>query len=375
MNTENYTELTIDKYTDEIYNITCFGEPVEPDNATALIQGIERAISIEKKPLFREGLAERLTELGTPCSADDTDLMLSEVRNRYKRLLNKSCPRTVLEWIRGTTPGTTNRLNNYDLCFALEMDYKQTAVFFQKHFLTLPFIIRSRTDAIFFYCLYHNRPYNVAKRMLEDSEAFVQQKTVDTSTIEIKNKIKEIDDDMQFLNYLSEHCYGSKQQFRLAKSLINNEIEIIRKFILKDSVDEINSPDRLNRMTIFTLLGYKYDGKQDNKTILPKRFTESLPNDVTLGKIMNDENVSYELLRKTLMLLRFYNFYHEAENTDRNTICANLLDFMAGLNGTLNACGFAQVYMLHPFDCLLMYCANSEDPIMTLYSITELGRD
>ena len=375
MNTENYTELTIDEYTDEIYNTTCFGEPAGPDDAAALIKGIELAMSIEKMPIFKEGLAERLVELGYPCTADDTEFMLSEIRDRYKRILGKSCPRTVLEWIRGTSPGTTNRLNNYDLCYALEMDYKKTAVFFQKHFLTIPFILRSRTDAIFFYCLYHNRPYSVAKRMLEDSEVFVQQDTVDTATAEIKNKIREIDDDEQFLHYLSEHCYGSQQQFRLAKSLISTEIENIKNYIMKDSVDDISTPERLNRMTIFTLLGYKYDGKQSNKAVLPKRFTESLPNDVTLGKIINDENVSYELLRKTLMLLRFYNFYHDADNSDRNAICENLMDFKDELNGTLNACGFAQIYMLHPFDCLLMYCANSEDPIPTLYSIMVYGQE
>ena len=375
MNTENYTELTIDEYTDNIFNTACFGEPVEPDDADKLIKGIELLVSIEKTPLFRKGLAERLTELGTPCSADDTELMLSEVRKRYKRILGKSCPRTVLEWIRGTTPGTTNRINNYELCYVLEMDCKETAVFLQKHFLTLPFILKSRIDAIFFYCLYHNRPYKIAAKMLETAAAFVNQETVNTATLEIKNKIKDIDDDTLFLQYLSEHCYDSRQQFRLAKDLINIEIENIRKYILKESVDSINSPERLNRLTIFTLLGYKYEGKSENKTVLPKRFTESLPNDVTLGKIVNDENVSYELLRKTLMLLRFYNFYHNADNSGRNLICENLMDFKDEMNSTLNSCGFALVYMLHPFDCLLMYCANSEDPILTLYSIAGYGRE
>lgn len=374
MNADNYTELTIDEYTDDIYNEACFGEPVEPDNAAALIKGIELGLHVEHLPLFREGLAERLTKLGVKCDKDDTELMLAEVKDRYKRILGKSCPRTVLEWVRGTTPGTTNRLNNYELCFSLEMDYKETAVFFQKHFLTIPFILRSRLDAIFFYCLYHGKPYSTAAQMLESSEAFVQQDTVDTATIEIRSKIRDIDDDIIFLHYLSTHCYDSRQQFQMAKSLIRDEIEQIKKYIVKESVDEL-SPERLNRMTVFTLLGYKYDGRQEQKDRLPKRFTESLPNDVTLGKIINDENVSYELLRKTLMLLKFYNFYHEADNSDRNVICENLMDFKDELNGTLNSCGFSLIYMLHPFDCLLMYCANSEDPIPTLYSIIGIGRD
>ena len=369
MSTENFSDLTIDEYTDDIYAAACFGDPLDIGDAAGLLKGIELTMSVERLPLFKEGLSQRLSKLGVPCSPEDTELMLSEIRSRYKRILGKSCPRTVIEWIRGTTPGTTNRMNNYELCYCLEMDWKETAVFFQKYFLTVPFVLRSRTDAVFFYCLYHKKPYDTVKELLDASDAFTHKETVDTSTAEIKSKICEADDDILFLGYLSEHCYGSREQFRMAKSLIKKELENIKKYIINDSVDDITAPERLNRLTVSKLLGYKYDGKKASLFRLPKRFTESLPNDVTLGKIVNDESVSYELLRKTLMLLRFHNFYHDADNMDQNTICANLLDFKDEMNSVLNSCGFALIYMLHPFDCLLMYCANSKDPILTLYSV------
>ena len=157
-------------------------------------------------------------------------------------------------------------------------------------------------------------------------------------------------------------------------SIIMDELEQVKEAIINESVSDNISPDRLTRLTVSALLGYKYQGKESKISGLPKHFTESLPNDVTLGKIVNDGTVSYELLRKTLMLLKFYNFYHEAKNTDVDTICANLMDFKDELNIVLDSCGFAQIYMCHPFDCLLMYCANSYDPIYTLYSVTEYGR-
>ena len=71
------------------------------------------------------------------------------------------------------------------------------------------------------------------------------------------------------------------------------------------------------------------------------------------------------------MLLKLYNFYYGTENTDEQTILTNLLDFREELNKTLYQCGFAPVYDPHPFDCLLMYCANSYDPILTLQYINE----
>ena len=134
MNTQHFSELTRSDYTEFIYDTTCFGEPVDSENESDIIKGINRAIELESHPMFLEGLSERLSELGDSCTVEDTDTMLAEVKSRYNYILKKACPRTVIEWIKGTTPGASNRQNNYELCYALEMDFKQTAVFFQKHF-------------------------------------------------------------------------------------------------------------------------------------------------------------------------------------------------------------------------------------------------
>ncbi len=371
------TDLFRDEYTEYIYDTVCFGEPVDVKEPKDVIEGIKRAIEIEARPVFLEGISARLNQLGNPCSVDSTELMLTEIKQRYKKLLGFSCPRTVQEWIKGTIPSITNRKNNYDLCYALEMDFQQTAVFFQKHYLTLPFNVKNSTDAVFMYALYHKKPYSVVADLLEKSNGFVSQEKAHTSTSQILAMILDIDNDEKFLHYLSEHCYDNKQQFQLARSIISNEIEIIHNILLKYESERILSPERLNSLTIEALLGYKYQqgGKKTKDSKLPKRFTESLPNDVTLGKIVNGDVASYELLRKTLMLLKFYNFYYEAENSDSNTICGNLMDFYEELNGILISCGFAQLYVRHPFDCLLLYCANSYDPIDTLYCVIQNGRN
>lgn len=368
------TDLTRDEYTEYIYDLTCFGEPVSPETADDVAEGIKRALELDERPAFLEGLAERLTELGTPCSPLDTDTMLVEVRSRYKSVLGIACPRTVIEWVRGTTPGVTNRRNNYELCYALGMDFQQTAVFFQKHFLALPWCCKSRVDAVFLYCLYHKKPYSAAAEMLKESADFVPQENANTSTSRIFQTILETENDDEFLRYLSAHCYGSEQQFMLAKMLICEELDDLKDSIKNDGRHENISPERLNSLTVAELLGYRYQLDTKGKPVneLPKRFTESLPNDVTLGRIINGQSVSYELLRKTLMLLKLYNFYTAAGQTDdRNEIAKNLMDFHDEVNNALISCGFAQIYLRHPFDCLLMYCANSNDPILTMHLLNE----
>lgn len=370
-------ELSRDEFTEYIYSETCFGEPIAPESAEDVTEGINRAIELEARPVFLEGLCARLGQLGIECTAQDTEIMLAEVKRRYKDILGKPCPRTVLEWVRGTTPGITNRQNNYELCYALEMDFQQTSVFFQKHYLSQPFNVKSKVDAVFMYALYHKKPYSVVVKLLSESKGFVSQENAHTSTSQIMSTIFGIDDDDKFLCYLSKHCYDNEQQFQLARRICNEEISKIHERLLKYNRDRVLSPERLGSLTIENLLGYKYQS-QENKlknTKLPKHFSRSLPNDVTLGKLIKGEEISYEVLRKTLMLVKFYNFYYEAVNDEANDICANLMDFCEELNSVLISCGFAQLYVCHPFDCLLMYCANSYDPIDALYCVIANGRN
>ena len=70
------------EYTEFIYDTTCFGEPAEAESADDIAAGIERAMALEARPVFLEGLAARLTELGTPCTAADENIMLAEVKRR-----------------------------------------------------------------------------------------------------------------------------------------------------------------------------------------------------------------------------------------------------------------------------------------------------
>ena len=370
MEKNNATGTYRDEYTEYIYDEACFGEPLDAQEPGDLTRGIELALKLDNDNAFLEGVCRRLNELG-----GDTAAMLECVKKRYRSVLGTACPRTVVEWMRGTTPGTVNRRNNYELCMALEMNYEETADFFRRSFLSLPFIAKSRVDAVFMYILYHGRSYADAARLLAASEGYELQDTAHTATSQIMRRIIETEDDEAFLTYLRAHCYGSAQQFLLAKEKIAVETELVKKSIRENASQTIASPDRLNSMTIEALLGYRYQlmDRAEKRPVLPKRFTESLPNDVTLGQILGGKGVSYELLRKTLLLLHFYNFYSRAENIDPRTIGGNLMDFYDEADELLEACGFARLYMRHPFDCLLLYCANSYDPILTMHYLNEKG--
>ena len=333
-----------------------------------------RACEIDEQYDFHIGLSRRLNALGVSCTPDDRELMLEEVKRRYRSRLGISCPRTVQEWVRDTTPGTVNRRNNYELCMALELDFEGTADFFYRWFMTAPWCCKSRTDAVFLYCISHGRPYSAAARMLDEAQDFVPQEEAHTDTLTIfQTIVDEIDDDEQFMEYLSRHCYGNEQQFQIARARIIEETDLIKQRILSDGCFEAASPDRLNSAVIGELMGWRYQPDRNSAPVhrLPKRYTASLPNDVTLGKILGGSTASYETLRKTLMLMHFYNFYSEAENLNEQDIESNAIDFAEELNEVLESCGMAPSLNFHPFDMVLLCCSHTLEPIVTFFDVNE----
>ena len=319
------------------------------------LDDIRTAIELDSRPVFLEGLISRLNFLGHNYNLSDTNTILAEIKQRYKDRLGFSCPRTVQEWIKGTTPGVTERRNNYDLCLALDMDLQETAEFFLKHYLTVPFNYKDTTDAIFFYGLYHKKPYSVISGLLDAAKSFQPRESSQTETLQIGRHITEIKNDDEFLEYLSQHCFNNEQQYQVARMSIK---ELVQKLPFS-STSELHSE----------IMGFNYQSVKRQKwtknTELPRRFTESLPTDGVFAKILEGERESYETLRKTLIILKLFTYYpfDSEEGLSEQNIRDRLYDFYDETNLELAECGFAQLYMRHPFDWLIIFCANSPDPI------------
>ncbi len=289
-------ELTLNDRTQMLWDEVLDAEPIAAESVEDIKAAINKAIEAENTPLFTEGLAARLSQLGMDCTSDDTKTLRKELDRRYKEILDKDCPKAVHNWINGGVPGTDGRINNYDVCYALEMDVKQTVTFMQKYILTQPFNCKNRIDAIYLYCFYHKKPYALVKELLEISEGFVTQEKAHTSTSQIEAAILAADNDDAFKKYLSEHFYGKDQQFMLAREIIDDDVNIIKDRLNPDRKGD----ERLNNKIIESIFNRNYQSggrSRGKERKLPKRFTESLPNDVTLGKILNGDEATYETMQ------------------------------------------------------------------------------
>lgn len=347
-----------------VYDTFCYDDIFDLDEFD--IEDIRDIVSLCRRPAFAKGIAGRLNELGVHVEVQDTGLILKEIKQRYKNRIGVSCPRTIQEWVRGTVPGVTNRVNNYNLCYALEMNLKETADFFVKYYLTTPFNYKDKIDAIFFYCLYHQRPYAVIERMLKESEEFEAVKISGTKTAEIGRRILEIKDDDAFMQYLSVHCYNNEQQYQIARGKIT---ALLDKY-------ERSSAAGLHE----DIMGFNYQdmmrSHMEKRMVLPDEFLRSLPTDRTFLDIRSGKRETYQTLRKTLVILAFYDFYIDVqkmtEEPDEKTVRDNLSDFYESVNEKLLDCGLPPMYEGHPFDRLILFCAASRYPISTFYGLNDM---
>ncbi len=367
-----YTENMLENYdreelTEMAYDKLCYGELF--DLCDFDIEELRNVVNLGDRPNLCEGVAKRLSALGIKCSEEDTSCLLDEVRERFKRILGKKCPRTIEEWFRGTTPGVTARINNYDLCIALECDLQETAVFFRKYYLTNPFNYKDRVDAIFFYCIAYKKPYYIIADMIEKARLFETTNQNDMQTMQIGQDILEIEDDELFMEYLKAHCFSEEQQYATARKEIMN---VIRHNTEKN--------ERKSEMSKFheEVMGFNYQSQKasgvEKLKVLPDNFLNNLPTDRTFLDILEGKKESYETMRKALIILWFFDYYKgfgDEEPTEEE-IRSRLLDFYDNLNEELMKCGLVPMYERHPFDRLILFCATNKFPIGTFHGLNDL---
>lgn len=320
----------------------------------------------------RQGIVSRLKDLGIQFDEHDANAIRKVLLNLYKShgMDTESVRKVIKNWIEhgAVSDKRDNRVNMYNLCFVLGLDIKQTEDFFDKRFFTIAFNYKDGTDAVYYYCIKNNKSYDDVEAFL----AIVKNNNISTgangNTTYIKRQIDEINDDEEFIEYLKLNCFSEEMQMQSARRIIHK---------LYDDL-ECNSVSSF----LESLYGYniqstaRYSAKEHGKSIgiskgkLPKSFTKSLPNDTQMGNVLNGQKASYETLRKTIILLIFYSFYishesMEASNYTTKIIEADLEDFIKETDVKLVEAGYKPMYVKHPFDWIILFCAYTPNPLAT----------
>ena len=283
-------------------------------------------------------------------------------------------PRTTIRnWVFGdSSPQNkrkdTTRQNIYQLCFALGLSLEETADFFYYVYLDRPFNTRDITETVYLYCLQHQKSYNEAVRLIETIQPSIQNlgKNHCYGTYQMNLKLQENHNDQDFIAFCEENAafFSTSSQNQTALQHY--------KDLLKKTQDIIHQKRNIGRpaekisghMILKELCGFDSTIKSNKNAVLKDimhaaTFT-NFPNRGDFSYALQGK-VSSDVLRKLLILLKFFVFFEDASTNEYKMDIESLFDdFVTETNDMLYSCAFIPLYARNPYDWIFLSCASTK---------------
>ncbi len=309
--------------------------------------------------------------------------------------------RSALKWL--TSPKGFERETGFRIAFALGLDIDQTNEFFRTVMLDRGFDCHTISEAIWYYCIYHGRDYAVAERLFAEApkaeRGAVPFEGDVLYTQNIISFIRSCTGDEALLRYFRENLpqFGYNQV--KAKEFIRGLWERIagpggsaeqerRNFPVPSRSQESSAGDSTWGIYLQILGLVSEDVSRietdrtirpilENQTFMHEFAYDNFPTRQSIEKILRGESTQHDLIRKTLILLVFYQFWintaltrggrktYEAGPNDRERCLAELDQYL------LDA-GFPEIYAGNPYDWIFLWAAGREAPLLAFRSYWQL---
>ena len=316
---------------------------------------------------------------GEESDADGLAKFVFECGN--ERNVTLSSLNTLKNWLKKAPPSGSQqgREKVYALCFALGLDASKTEEFFLKAYLERPFNYKNINEAVYFFCLKNKLPYSKAKEMIQKIEAKpdVENKDAEQVTEQVGLAISKMNSEDELIKYLVENRSAfEKTQNQTAIAKIKELYEECKEHAIKEH-KRLHINDNISVKSIDDLLeaitGYNaratYEGKKVYKTSiskskLPAAVRKNFPQreqfkQVEQFKQNEKDTASFDVIRKFLIMLKFYHFFANAliENAEELEKNSFFREFVDETNEMLAKCGYVQLYLRNPYDAVFAYCA------------------
>lgn len=335
---------------------------------------------------------------------------------------------TVYAWFRGVCrpkiePGSRRRM--YELCFSLHLSYEETVWFFHHVYFDRCFNCRTVEEAVFCFCLLHDRPYEEALRIIQAAAstdaAPKKPKSFEINyTRFIQNQIFHFQTTEQFMAFLLEHrpdfnawnnsasetiqalflaltgdAYSKPVIDRLKRTLYRrsnasvtdisvNDIQkcgLLIQELYADALhqsaqsvpdyilDAIGGKNTFTNTFVLDRLLSSVTGLSKNPDI-PYVVRNNFPSKKVLSDILNETKVStsrsYDAIRKTLVLLDFYVFWLRVKLgiTKKEGYGREELAqiYRDEADTRLYRCGYEPLFAGNPYDWIFLCSVQNEDP-------------
>ena len=355
---------------------------------------------------FSEAMDAFLKEHGFSGDEKDPDARAAFVRTAFAKA-GMEAPREVREWFTGQP---VKRDTVFQICFAFGLDGGETDEFFRRIYIReRSFNCHQIREAVYYFCLNNGLTWADAQDILNripvpDRNAGNGEGVYTGSIIAELNQLESKEELVGWLNENIEQFvpYGNvtayetirrlwqqaagpdglliREQQRLA-SLLDDEA-MGKKSTFRAGSDGAKPYDaylailQLDKKTVKKL--------GTDRTIRPileklhEQVRDSFPDRQGIDLILRGEHVSYERVRKWLVLLTFYTYWakralvtgsYEAMPDDGERCIAEM-------NRYLIDCGYPELYVGNPYDWIFFYVLKDSEPLRTFrYIWNELLTD
>ncbi len=339
---------------------------------------------------FSDGFTEVIQKHGFSGNPDFTEEKVKFVRKCCQKNQVSLNTANIRNWFQEKRPvsSETSRELVFRLCFGLAMNLEEVTEFFLKVYFECPFNFRNHEEVIYYFCFLNHLNYDSAVELKKKADSILKQAEPEQSAYEFtKNMgegLKQIHTEEELLKYIhknsSEFLLNNRTALKNAKRLLAecttlaaNEFEKYEFHAEKETISHYSSKKEnadlfLNMLLSVDMMQYSGEKSFAKASVFPELIKSNFPLKMQLSKIKNGKPVSYDAMRKALIILSFYDYFTKLfeQNKSDKHFCVFESDFRVFVeetNDLLTDCGYPPFYIRNPFDWLILHCANHPYPL------------
>ena len=349
---------------------------------------------------FSEGLDDFIAARGYDGDLADIKGKVAFIREAFVSRGMKP-PRELEKWYSEGQP--VRRETVFQLCFAFGLDGSDTDEFFRRVYTReRSFDCHRVQEAVYYFCLNNGLSYAVAQDIYRQlpqppKQARPGQTAIYTSSIIAE--LNRLDTREALIRYLAENIAQFSRHNVTAYAVIER---LWREIAGKDGLlareyrrfhvagDDVATGARAKRhfdgegfkawdayLAIFQLDKAQVANLKLDRNIRPAiellhaDAQDSFPDRQGIEAILAGKNVSYERVRKLLILLEFYVFWAR-KRLEAGTCDAGEQDgarFIATVNQYMIEAGYPELYVGNPYDWIFFYVSHDREPLITFREI------
>ncbi len=344
---------------------------------------------------FSVAITEFISEHGYQGDASDAEAKVDFIRTAFAKA-NMDAPREVREWFAGQP---VKRDTVFQICFAFGLDGGETDEFFRRIYAKeRSFNCHIMQEAIYYFCL--NNGLTWADALDIQSQVALSGKDAGNGEVvytgSIIAELNDIETKEELIAWLKDNLdkfvgYGNvtayetirrlwrqasgpagllkREHDRLA-SMLDDEA-IGRKSPFRTGSDGAKPWDAYLAILQLDKKDVKKLGTDRSiKPILEKLHDDaqdSFPDRQGIDLILRGEHVSYERVRKWLVLLTFYTYWARKAlaKGDYESSPGDADRCIAEMNRYLIDCSYPELYVGNPYDWIFFYAVKDSEPLRT----------